>query len=59
MYVEASRHVTECCAVCDVIVFGIWLQYFQKEIRAVHEGDPDTLIQRALKIKLSHKKMKK
>ena len=36
-----------------------WLQYFQKEIKSVHEGDPDTLIQRALKIKLSHKKMKK
>ncbi len=37
----------------------LWLQYFQKGMKSEHEVDPDALIQRALKIRFSSKKMRK
>ena len=35
------------------------MQHFQKEMKGLHEPDPDGIIQRALKIKYNTKKMKK
>ena len=40
----------------DVIVMS---QHFQKEMRVIHEADPDGLINRALRIRYNTKKMKK
>ena len=37
----------------------IHVQHFQKEMRGIHEADPDALIQKALKIKYNPKKLKK
>ena len=34
-------------------------QHFQKEMRIIHEADPDALINRALRIRYNAKKMKK
>ena len=43
-------------SVDDVIVMS---QHFQKEMRVIHEADPDGLINRALRIRYNTKKMKK
>jgi hypothetical protein len=40
----------------DIIVIS---QHFQKEMRVIHEADPDGLINRALRIRYNTKKMKK
>lgn len=37
----------------------IHVQHFQKEMRGIHEPDPDALIQKALKIKYHPKKLKR
>ena len=35
------------------------LQLFQKEMKAIHEAEPNTMILRASKVKLKKKKMKR
>ena len=42
----------------DICVL-LCVKYFQKGMRSLHESDPEQLIQKALKIKLHSKKIKK